>query len=173
MILRVSLCFVFACAAGWSRRAASEARPWWRRGSSSWRWVSAGARGLFLGVVRVAAMVALCASPREVDIAPHTQVSARVFECTSCSCKCAAFVRIKRTGKEIRSFFAGCLIKLCVCVSSRRSSELWRHQTVDLQDGLQAALCAEEMQPWVHVEQYTIVHRVYCCYFEPTSLSLD
>lgn len=33
-------CSAVWCAAGWSRKAVNEARPWWRRGSSSWRWVS-------------------------------------------------------------------------------------------------------------------------------------
>lgn len=33
-------CSAFWCAAEWSRKALNEARPWWRRDSSSWKWVS-------------------------------------------------------------------------------------------------------------------------------------
>lgn len=76
----------------------------------------------------------------------------RVFECAPRQRECvwesiSVLINWKATWRVIFFFF----IKP-VCVSSCRSSELRRHQTVDLQDGLQTPLCAEEMQPWVHVE---------------------
>lgn len=127
-------CSDVRCATGWSKKAVNEARPWWRRDSSSWKWVS-GVDSLYT-----------------------------IHSCDSltgdawCLTRTVSFLPLSNSNVPSRKPFG------YICVSfiwfffkpealfyafshPCRSSKLRCNQTVDLQDGLQAPVCAEEMQP--------------------------
>lgn len=144
-------CSAVWCATGWSRKAANEARPWWRRGSSSWKWVS--------GVDKEKSLFAIHAQRRlvrffdwlqvaqEMRGASHIQYNsshaktAMVFKCTLSA---PDFISLSWTGVTLIWLF---FWRLSSCFFSRRSSKLRRNQTVDVQDCLQTPVCAEAMQP--------------------------
>lgn len=145
----IAACSAFCCSAEWSRKAVNEARPWWRRDSSSWKWVSQRdweepllsaadpvSQPWRAGAARCLTCLEYCnSSPHGVWMGPPRArlCLEEIFILWIWESERAIIVIFQRPS-------------LCFC-PPHRSSEFWRDQTVDLQDRLQAPVRAEEMQP--------------------------
>lgn len=133
-------CSAFWCAAEWSRKALNEARPWWRRGSSSWKWVSER-DGEERSLRRQQQIMSFS---RSLTCSEYCDSSHTVFGWTlgEPGCVWRLFLVHRSGAKVIIVIFK----RPSLCFCPHRSSEFWCDQIVNLQDRLQTPVRAEEMQ---------------------------
>lgn len=144
----IAACSALWCAAEWSRKAVNEARPWWRRDSSSWKWVSQRDwEEPSLSAADPVIQRRHVHEPRAASRVWNTVIPpTRCLDGPSaCPAVFGGYFYFMNLEKEPLLWYFKSL--LCVFAPTHRSSEFWRDQTVDLQDRLQTPVRAEEMQP--------------------------